>query len=237
LRAQCKLLLASTPAWIENTLDLWIADAIRAYSSELPRTLRHTQALTTGTQAYDLPGGHGFIALAAVEYPTGESPPLYLNLAEEWADEFQNGDYVYAMRGIADDVLIAADNVAGKIVFAQTVATGESALLTYRGLHTIPDIGDDDGQITVPRAHWEALIAFVEFRAAAGVESDATLAEAVIEGRIGDISLVAERKWKRFRSVMDRLVGASAGVGAGGSPATGVGGETSAAVRWGDYGL
>ena len=65
-------------------LDLFINDGIRAYSNHLPRRLRHSLALTTGTQAYDLPGGHGFVRLLAVEYPSGESPPIYLEQVEEW---------------------------------------------------------------------------------------------------------------------------------------------------------
>ena len=112
---------------------LFINDGIRAYSNHLPRRLRHSLALATGTQAYDLPGGHGFVRLVAVEYPSGESPPIYLDQVEEWDPLFVGGGDVYALRAVTDDLAADEDTMTGLIVFAETVATGETATLTYTG--------------------------------------------------------------------------------------------------------
>ena len=127
LRGQCRAVLASTSDWPDATLDTFIADGIRAYSNEWPRRLRHELVLTTGTQAYDLPGGHGFVRVSAVEYPAGDNPPIYLEQVDLHSQAFAAGGACYALRPVDDDVAADSDDVAGQLVFAQTVATGEEA--------------------------------------------------------------------------------------------------------------
>ncbi len=135
LRGQCRGFLTSETIWSDDMLTTFINDGIRAYSNHLPRRLRHSLALTTGTQAYDLPGGHGFVRLLAVEYPSGESPPIYLEQVEEWDPLFVGGGDVYALRAADDDLAADEDTMTGLIVFAETVATGETATLTYTAVH------------------------------------------------------------------------------------------------------
>jgi hypothetical protein len=133
LRAALRLTLTNATSWPDATLDKWIQDAIRFYSLEFPRTWRYTLSLTTGTQAYALPGGHGFMHVISVEYPSGSSPQEFLQQVEERSDEFASGGDYYALRGVADTTAIASDTAQGSIVFAETVATGESAVITYAG--------------------------------------------------------------------------------------------------------
>ena len=104
LRGQCRAVLASTPDWPDATLDIFIADGIRAYSNEWPRRLRHELALTTGTQAYDLPGGHSFVRLFSVEYPAGQEPPIYLERVDLHSQALAVGGTYYALRSIDDSV-------------------------------------------------------------------------------------------------------------------------------------
>jgi hypothetical protein len=99
--------------------------------------------MTTGTQAYALPGGHGFLHVISVEYPSGQSPPEYLQQVEERSAEFASGGDYYALRGIADSTAIASDTAQGTIVFAETVTTGENAVITYAGTHPIPAAASD----------------------------------------------------------------------------------------------
>ena len=119
--------------------------------------------------------------------------------------------------------LIEADTVSGYIVFSDTVATGESAVITYKGLHRIPTAADDDAQITVPESHWEALVAFVDFRSHWQLESTeaATLATVtIILSQLGQEGRIA---WRRYKEIMDRLHYIS--------------GPGSVAVNWGNIGL
>ena len=122
--------------------------------------------LTTETQAYDLPGGHGFVRLLDVEYPAQQQPASYLTQVDPWDPDFTAGNDVYALRPIDDDMDADADEIMGRIVFAQTVATGEQAILTYKAMHRAAS--NDDDIITVPEAHLEAIIAFVDRSLPAG---------------------------------------------------------------------
>lgn len=225
LRARVRAALPSVFSWPNATLDGWIADAIREYSSHLPRLWRYTLTLTTGTQSYDLPSDKGLLSIGSVEYPAGEDPPEFINLASEWASAFQTGDDVYALRGVANTVAIESDSASGRIVFAEQVTTGETAILSYYGLHTVPTAGDDDAQISVPQAHWRALIGYCVARA----WDDLSLSEGLVVGMDGkalaEVSKRAEAAWERYQAIMTQLED-SASLKA-----------SSAILSWGDIGL
>ena len=227
LRALMRLTCQDATAWPDATLDAFIGDAIRFYSAEYPRLWRHEIPLATGTQAYDLPGGHGIQGIVSVAYPAGEDPAQWLARVDEWRDAFANGDEVYALRGVDDSVAPESDAVAGQIVFAETVTTGETAIVSYLGAHTAPTGGDDAAVITVPAAHLEALTAFVEFRAHWELETDEALTVSSVSVVLSQLGEEARRAWNRYREVMDRL----AWLGWQ-RPAAGV-----SAVAWGDIGL
>jgi hypothetical protein len=205
LRAALRLALPDATAWPNNTLDGWIQDAIRFYSVEFPRRWRYTLTLTTGTQAYALPGGHGFLGIEAVEYPSGQSPQEYLEQVAERSPEFASGGDFYAIRGSTDTTAIESDTAAGPIVFAETVTTGQYAIITYLGQHPIPAAGDDDAQITVPTAHWEALFAFVDFRAHWELETDEALSVSTVSIVLAQLGQEARRAWNRYKEVIDRI--------------------------------
>jgi hypothetical protein len=205
LRATLRKALPSTSAWPNATLDAWIADAIRFYSLEFPRLWRYTLALTTGTQAYALPGEHGFLNVVSVEYPTGQSPQEFLTQVDERSAAFQSAGQHHALRGVADDTAASADTSQGSIVFAETVATGESAVITYHGAHAIPAAGDDTAQITVPVAHWEAIFAFVDFRAHWELETDEALSVTTVSIVLAQLGQEARRAWNCYKETVDRL--------------------------------
>ena len=202
LRAQCRALLASTTDWPDATLDKFIADAIRLYSTRFPRKWRHTITLATGTQTYALPGGHDIADILSVEYPAGEDPPEFIYPVEPDSQAFADGEEVYAFVAVADSVAIGSDTVAGYIQFAETVATGETAIVTYHGTHAIPTAADDNAQITVPAAHWEALIAFVDFRCHWELETDKayTISDTTIA--LSQLGENGRRAWNRYRELM-----------------------------------
>ena len=203
LRGQCRKLLASTSDWPDATLDAFIADAIRFYSAEYPRLWRYTLTLATGTQAYALPGGHGFQGIVSVEYPAGETPPRFVERAAEWEGAFQARGDAYAVRGVADTTTAAGDTAQGQIVFAAAVATGESAVISYRGGHAAPTA--DNHQVTLPVAHWEALIAFVDFRCHWELETDEACSATTVSLMMGQLGENGRRAWNRYRETMDRI--------------------------------
>lgn len=201
LRARCRLVLASATAFPDATLNAWIGDAIRFYALEFPRTLRYTLTLTTGTQSYALPAG--CLGVDLVEYPAGEDPPEYLCLTSEDDPDFGLGDDVYALRGPADSVSATTDTANSYIVFGETVTTGETAVISYRGHHRVPT---SDSEVTsVPEAHTEALIAFVEFRAQWKLEADEAVDLSDVSIILSQLGQEARLAWRRYKEIVDRL--------------------------------
>lgn len=209
LRAALRIALASTAAWPDASLNSFIADAIRLYSATFKRTWKYTLALTTGTQAYPLPGGHAIDAVLSVEYPTSESPRSFLKPALEQSAEFDNAEDVYAIRPIADTTLITADTAAAQIVFAETVATGESAVITYTGEHPTPTA--DTHYITVPPEHWEAINAYVEWRCFTELANDEGPNITNTTLTLAQLSDTTRRLWNRYKEVMNAIRASAAG--------------------------
>lgn len=217
---------ADATAWPDASIDAWIGQAIRLYSAHFPRCWRCALDLITGTPAYDLPGGHGFAGVVAVQYPVAQEPPRYLGPAAEWSARFQTGGPVYALRGVATGGAAESDTAAGQIVFAEPVATGEQAVIAYLGGHEPPAVGDDEAIITVPPAHLEALLAFVYFAGHAELSADQAVALSDSSVVLAQLNAAARAAWTRYKEVMDRLVWlGGGGPGAGPLPV------------WGEIGL
>lgn len=223
LRALLRLTLASVAAWPDAKLDGWTVQAIQLYSAHFPRRWRHTLDLITGQQAYDLPGEHGLVRLLSVEYPAGQAPPEFLIFAQPWSPAFGASGSVYALQGLSDT---NGDAGVGQMLFAPAVTTGEQAVIEYLGAQDEPAIGEDAAVITVPRAHVQAITAFVEFAAHYELESDEAVtveSSSVVLAQLGEES---RKSWNRYKDVMDRLTWLSDGGPLG-----------SSVVTWGDLGL
>lgn len=204
LRAVVRVTLVDTTEWPNATIDAWIGQAVRFYSANFPRRWRKTLTLTTGTQAYALPGAHGFLQVLGVRYPSDDE--IFLAQANEWDRAFLNQDEVYAVRGVDDSTAVNADDSAGSIVFAQTVTTGQYAYVDYMAGHLAPAVGDDDADITVPDAHLEAITSYVEFMAHLKSECDMTVNATDTAVALAQLSDGARRCWNRYKDVMDRLM-------------------------------
>ena len=85
----------------------------------------------------------------------------------------------------------------------RAAVTGEEAVLTYEAIHTI--LTNDDDVVTVPEAHLEAIIAFVDFRAHWEAESDEAYSAASSSLILSQLGENGRRAWNRWREVMGRL--------------------------------
>lgn len=201
LRDLIRLTVADTTQWPDATLNAWIDAAIRLYAAHRPRRLHTTLTLTTGVQAYDLPAGT--VAVVTVEYPAGRAPAEYIPYAYPDSRRFLGGACCFTVTGLADDIAPDADSAPARLIFAETVTTGETAVVEYLGPHTLP--AADADLLTVPDRHVEALTAYVAFAAAAQLEHDeaaAISADTIVLSQLGEH---ARRAWNRYRDVMDRI--------------------------------
>lgn len=204
LRALIRTAIADATEWPDASIDAWIREAITFYSAHFPRRWRNTMTLTTGTQAYPLPGGHGFMQLLGVQYPSTAN--THLRQVNESDHAFEDAEEVYALRGQADSTAANADDAAGLIVFAQTVTTGQYAIIDYMGAHALPTVGDDDADITVPNAHLEAIVAYVDFAAQHKAHLDNVPGATDTTLLLSQLNTDARAAWNRYKDVMDRLV-------------------------------
>lgn len=201
LRAQCRLLLASATAWPDDTLDGYIQDAIRFYSTDFPRILVNYTTATKDVRTYDLPGGNSLRSILRVVYDDET-----LAEVENDSDLLDGGGWYYAVTAPDDTTAADEDNIAGTLTIAPNPAGGEILAITYSATHRIPTVNSDTDNITVPQAHWEALIAFVDFRAHWQLESGEAVApdpETMALAQLGDN---ARRAWVRYKEIISRIL-------------------------------
>jgi hypothetical protein len=200
LRNACRLTCPDGESWPDSTLDQWIIEGIKLYSAQFPRARAHTLTLTTGTQTYSLPAD--CMSLLWVEYPTSQTPRVFLTEVNLNSSLFQNADYVYALEPIATDSL---EDAPARITFAQTVATSEYASLAYHGAWEWPQVSDDAALITIPQPHHECIIAFVEFRAHWMLEANIAVDVDNTSLTLSEMGQNARRAWNRYKEIMTRL--------------------------------
>lgn len=159
---QTRLSDAAAATWSTTTLNTWIGDAIRDYSSHFPRHLSADLAASTGTHEYSLASLVNPQALLRVEYPTGDDPPTYLIRSDEGdTARFYGGDY-YDMQGTPPQTLIIGPDAT----------TGQSIRVDYLADHAQPTADGD--VLTIPDHHLEALILYCRW---AAVQERAALEE------------------------------------------------------------
>jgi len=125
-----QLILNDTAAavWAQTDVEEWVIDGIREYSIHFPRTRTTTFELEAAVQSFDLP--EDFIAALQVEYPTGETPPQYLQRLARAHPQFWLSDNYY-------DVEPANANPASASVFYMSASpvAGQELELTYSAYH------------------------------------------------------------------------------------------------------
>jgi hypothetical protein len=198
VRAACRLTVAATEI-ADATLDGWIADALRFHSVQFPRRARLDLDCTAGTQEYTLPDDVGDVyrvlevglvqagAVHALQMVTPLSPRM-----------FGGGRYCAVVT--AD---IEENTGEFAILVAEPVAKGDVLQVTVSCSWPIPT--EDTDPVLIPTAHWEALIAFVEFRAHWKLETDEAFTVSTVSVVLSQLGENARRAWNRYKEVTARL--------------------------------
>jgi len=183
--------------WDIPTVNAWIRDAVRDYSSYFPQFI-DTASLEDGNleceqdvREYSLAAFTGIRSVMEVEYPEGEDPPEFLTRRDLDDPRGFYGLGVYDVRGhLAPDTL----------VIGPAPDDGEEIRLIYLANHANPETDAD--VLTVPEHHLEALTLFVQLRAIQAALIRLTTSPDF--GERGETSMLSEAR-VRLANEVDRL--------------------------------
>ena len=139
--------------WSDLQLNQWINDAIADYSNYFPR--RQTALITcVADRQYDLP--EGTRAVVKVEYPTGETPPVYLTRLDRDHPAFTRAPYY-------DLIEHHQAGYPPELLLGQTPSAGQEIAVDYDAVHAWLD--NDSDPCTVIDEHLEAILLYLRWAA------------------------------------------------------------------------
>jgi hypothetical protein len=153
-----------TPLWAMALLDRWIADAILAWSRDVPREQTWSQTTTANQGAYALPAD--WMAGVRVEHPSG----FYRARVPFAGGDVDPGALVTIDPTVKPGGLLW-DVWAGELVLSPAPdASGQTILVRYLAQYTA--VADDVTNLDVPAAEESALVWWVCARALEWVGMD-----------------------------------------------------------------
>lgn len=157
-----QLLLNDTAAsiWAQTDIESWAIDGIRAYSVHFPRTVTASYTPTAADQAWTLAAD--FIAPLLVEFPTGQTPPQYLNRLARTHPDFWLSDGWY------DVEYSRGDATSMSTLYISASPDGAQQLdITYSAYHIPcnPTVPPMLGAISVPSYHEHIIKAYAVWQA------------------------------------------------------------------------
>ena len=115
------------------------------------------------TQGFHLPRSRGSILSIHVEYPSGNSPPEWLDRKSRFDDDFYDRSGYY-------DILYSDSASAATIITSEQLGAGSNIKVTYRGSHDSTIL--IGAALTVPDRHLHILRNYVMWRAAAQLKAN-----------------------------------------------------------------
>jgi hypothetical protein len=158
LRAAMRTLLTNTATWPDASINSWIADAVRDYSTYFPRTIELIDDCTAGVRSIAVGSSDTFQGIVSVEYPYGLTPARYLRRKNSQDPDFDGGPYY--------DVI----NEAGSIWIGESPLDTQQYRILYLAAHTPPAL--DTTAFSMLDSHVEALKLYIIWQAALKVEMD-----------------------------------------------------------------
>jgi hypothetical protein len=153
-----------TALWSTALLDRWIADAIRAWSYDVPRERTWSQATTANVAAYTLPAD--WLDGVRVEHPSG-----FFRERVPFVGGDVTPDAQITVDPTAKPAALLWDVWAGQLVLSPApTASGETILTRYLAGYTA--VADDVTVLDLPAAEEEALTWWVCARALEWVAMD-----------------------------------------------------------------
>ena len=144
---------SSNVTWLAVDIEQWCRDGIADYSTHFPRVTSQTIAAADVYQ-YDL--NDDFIDAISVEYPQGETPPVFLEHKSRFDDAFYGRSGYY-------DIIHMDSSSASQLVTSEKLGSGSNIFVYYRASHDINIL--IGGALTVNDNHIHILRNYVIWRA------------------------------------------------------------------------
>jgi len=199
-RAQIMLNDSGAGTWAQATVEEWVKDAIKDYSTHFPMQDEVTVSVSGANPGHEFNLFTGIIGILEVEYPDGESPPIYLKRKKR----HNPGFYGYA--GYYDVWLTGDQTTAPVLYLSEEPSDGEDIIVKVIKHHPEPASSGTD--LTVPIHHENILLLYVlwaAFRERLATEQqdpDTTLAGAVT--LLQQLVKGAENAEADYRRAIDR---------------------------------
>lgn len=186
--------------WPDATLNHWIEEAIRDYSTYFPRRMTATITAVADQREYSLSSYTGIQALISVEWPNGQDPPEYLARRNERDPRGFWGGLYYDVRG---------EDIPATLAIGQEPALGEDIDIVYLADQEVPD--DDADVLTVPDRHLAVLVLFCKWRAVQELATAEARSPRTTGPALDILSIDAVRAEREYRARIQDFLQAGAG--------------------------
>jgi hypothetical protein len=158
-RAQNALNDAGAATWAQATVEEWVLEAIRDYSTHFHRIRTDDISTVADQHNYDL--NEDFVGVLRVEYPVGEDPPQYLKRMDHRHPDFFSHGNRYDIQPAT-----GGSRTAGGVLWISDEPDGVDTIQVLYNADHDTSLGSSDS-ITVPDHHEHLLILFVVWKALA----------------------------------------------------------------------
>lgn len=200
LQGMCQTLLGSAVYFPTATLTDWINRAIEDLSIYFPRYSEYNISTTAGTHIYDL---ETYIkGVVSVEYPEGESPPIYL-LRKSYTDpSFWLVDGYY-------DILKLQSSISTEppqIIVSNTTLLAETIRIKCIIDHAVLAAAGDE--CTVLERHTNLILLFVRWKAFQQMSAKESEDPSPLNTRASSFEINAQRAEAAYRAALKEAASA-----------------------------
>jgi hypothetical protein len=161
-RAQVYLNDVAVGTWPQATVETWVVDAVRDYSQYFPRVIYDALADVGSSPDHYVELSDEFLEMIQVEFPTGSTPPNYLQRRSMHHPNFWEVDGYYDIVYTEQDATDPGGAIRALLMFSRQPVDDEGWAIRYLARHPADGAGDD---VTVPEDHHQILMLFVVWQA------------------------------------------------------------------------
>jgi hypothetical protein len=188
LRAAIREDFSDRGAWPDATLNSWITAAIRDYNTYFQHVSSAAINCVASTRSYSLVTLNGIHGVLQVEYPTGETPPRFLDRRPETGNFY--GLPVYDLRG----------DPPATLVIGELPEDGQTIAVVYTLDYAT--VSDDTSALGLPDRHLDGLVAFARWQAIQELEMSTAIDPDTKNLLLAELGVSVARAEQLYRAKM-----------------------------------